>query len=115
MAKETARLDIGQTVVVRNGTVLAVEAFEGTNATIRRGGELARKGGVMVKVTKASQDMRFDVPCIGPETISVAAGAKIRVIGVEAGRTLLLEKERLIDAVRHADMSLVGISADSVA
>lgn len=113
MARETARLDIGQTVVVRNGTVLAVEAFEGTNEAIKRGGALARKDAVMVKVAKANQDMRFDVPCIGPETISVAGGAKIRVVGVEAGRTLLLEKERLIDAVRHADISLVGISAGS--
>jgi DUF1009 family protein len=111
MARETARLDIGQTVLVRNGTVLAVEAFEGTNEAIKRGGALARKSGVMVKVAKPNQDMRFDVPCIGPETISVAAGAKIRVVAVEAGRTLLLEKERLIDAVRHAGISLVGISA----
>ncbi len=110
-AREIARLDIGQTVVVRNGTVLAVEAFDGTNATIKRGGGLAGKGAVMIKVTKANQDMRFDVPCIGPETIGVAANAKVRVVAVESGRTLLLEKERLITAASHASISLVGISA----
>ena len=65
IAKEIARLDIGQTVIVKNGTVVAVEAFEGTNEAIRRGGALAREGAVMVKVAKPNQDMRFDVPVIG--------------------------------------------------
>ena len=69
IAKETSRLDIGQTVVVKNGTVLAVEAFEGTNAAIRRGGELGRKNSVVVKVSKPGQDFRFDVPVIGPLTL----------------------------------------------
>jgi hypothetical protein len=111
MAREIAHLDIGQTVIVRNGTVLAVEAFDGTNATIKRGGGLAGKGAVMIKVTKANQDMRFDVPCIGPETIGVAANAKVRVVAVESGRTLLLERERLINAAADSEISLVGISA----
>ena len=83
-------------MVVKNGTVLAVEAFEGTNDAIKRGGALARKGAVMVKVSKPNQDMRFDVPVIGAATIEVAAEANIRVIAVEAGRTLLLEKDELI-------------------
>ena len=73
IAKEIARLDIGQTVIVKNGTVLAVEAFEGTNDAIKRGGTLARKDAVVVKVAKPNQDMRFDVPAIGVETIRVAA------------------------------------------
>ena len=97
IAKEIARLDIGQTVIVKNGTVVAVEAFEGTNEAIRRGGTLAREGAVMVKVAKPNQDMRFDAPVIGVETIRVATDAKLRVIAVEAGKTLLLEREAIAD------------------
>src|SRR5438552_8538540 len=93
IAKELARLDIGQTIIVKNGTVVAVEALEGTNDAIRRGGELAREGAVMVKVAKPNQDMRFDAPVIGVETIRVAAEAKLRVIAVEAEKTLLLERK----------------------
>ncbi len=89
-------LDIGQSVVVRHGTVLAVEAFEGTNACIRRGGELGRnKDAVLVKVSKPNQDFRFDVPVIGPQTIENCAEAGIIAIGIEAGKTLLLEKEKV--------------------
>ena len=95
IAKETSRLDIGQTVVVRRGTVLAVEAFEGTNATIRRGGELGRGKAVVVKVSKPDQDVRFDVPCIGPETIKVASEAGVSAIVIEAGSTLLLDQEQI--------------------
>ena len=108
IAKEIARLDIGQTVMVKNGTVVVVEAFEGTNEAIRRGGALAREGAVIVKVAKPNQDMRFDVPVIGRETISVAAEAKIRVIALEAGRTLLLEKEDVIRAAQNVKISLFG-------
>jgi hypothetical protein len=94
IAKQTSALDIGQSVVVRNGTVLAVEAFEGTNACIRRGGELGRGKDVMlVKVSKPNQDMRFDVPVIGPQTIDTCAAAGVCAIVIEAGKTLLLEKE----------------------
>jgi len=95
IAKEISRLDIGQTVVVRKGTVLAVEAFEGTNAAIRRGGEQGRGQAVVVKVSKPDQDLRFDVPCIGPETISVAAYAGVTALVIEAGATLLLGKEEI--------------------
>jgi UDP-2,3-diacylglucosamine hydrolase len=108
IAKEIARLDIGQTVMVKNGTVVVVEAFEGTNEAIRRGGALAREGAVIVKVAKPNQDMRFDVPVIGQETISVAAEAKIRVIALEAGRTLLLEKDEVILAAQHAKITVLG-------
>ncbi len=108
IAKEIARLDIGQTVIVKNGTVVVVEAFEGTNEAIRRGGALAREGAVIVKVAKPNQDMRFDVPVIGQETISVAAEAKIRVIALEAGRTLLLEKDEVILAVQRAKITVLG-------
>src|SRR6266513_415912 len=108
IAKEIARLDIGQTVLVRNGTVVAVEALEGTNDAIRRGGELASSGAVMVKVAKPSQDMRFDVPVIGVETMRVAAEAKLRVIAVEAGKTLLLERDAIVDLANHSKISIVG-------
>ena len=109
IAKEVSRLDIGQTVVVKDGTVVAVEAFEGTNEAIRRGGELARKGAVLVKVAKPNQDMRFDVPVIGSQTIEVASAAHVRVVAVEAGRTLLLEKELLIAAAARHGISVVGV------
>jgi DUF1009 family protein len=113
IAKETAGLDIGQTVVVKNGTVLAVEAFEGTNETIRRGGNLARKGAIVIKVAKASQDLRFDIPVIGPETLRIAAEAKVRVIAVEAGRTLLIEKELLSEQATDAKISVIGRGAQT--
>lgn len=108
MAKEIARLDIGQTVVVKNGTVVAVEAFEGTNDAIRRGGALAREDAVMIKVAKPNQDMRFDVPVIGVETICVAAEAKLRVIAVEAGKTLLLERDAIVDLAARSKISIVA-------
>src|SRR6266478_4483905 len=95
VAKEIARLDIGQTVIVKNGTVVAVEAFEGTNEAIKRGGALAREGAVMVKVAKPNQDVRFDVPVIGVETVRVAAEAELRVVAIEAGKTLLLERDAI--------------------
>jgi UDP-2,3-diacylglucosamine hydrolase len=108
IAKEISRLDIGQTVIVKNGTVLAVEALEGTNDAIKRGGALARGGAVMVKVAKPDQDMRFDVPVIGVETIRAAAEAKLRVIAVEAGKTLLLEHEAIVELASRAKMSITA-------
>jgi UDP-2,3-diacylglucosamine hydrolase len=108
IAKQIASLNIGQTVVIKNGAVLAVEGFDGTNATISRGGTLVRSGGVVIKVAKANHDMRFDVPVIGMETLQIAAEVRIGVIAIEAGRTLLLEKEAVIAAANRAAISLVG-------
>jgi UDP-2,3-diacylglucosamine hydrolase len=108
IAKEIARLDIGQTVIMKNGTVLAVEAFEGTNDAIKRGGALARNGAIMIKVAKPNQDMRFDVPVIGVETIRIAIEAKLRVIAVEAGKTLLLERDAIVDLAQRAKISVVA-------
>jgi len=113
IAKEIARLDIGQTVLVRDGTVVAVEALEGTNDAIRRGGELARSGAVMVKVAKPSQDMRFDVPVIGLETIRIAAEARLRVIAIEAGKTLLLERDAIVDLANRSKISIVGRTCEA--
>lgn len=109
IAREVSRLDIGQTVVVKNGTVLAVEAFEGTNEAIRRGGMLGRSGAVVVKVAKPLQDMRFDVPVIGLETLRTSAEAHIRVIAVESKRTLILEREAVTEAADQSGISLIGI------
>ena len=109
IAKEVSRLDIGQTVVVKDGTVVAVEAFEGTNEAMKRGGALARKGAVLVKVAKPNQDMRFDVPVIGAQTVEIASAARIRVLAVEAGKTLLLEKDQLIAAADRHAVSLIGV------
>ena len=95
IAKEISRLEIGQTVVVKNGTVLAVEGFEGTDKCLARGGELAGKdgGAVAVKVAKLNHDMRFDIPCLGAQTLEVCAAAKISVLAIQSGKTLLLEHE----------------------
>jgi UDP-2,3-diacylglucosamine hydrolase len=95
IAKETSRLEIGQTVVVKNGTVLAVEGFEGTDKCLARGGELAGKSGgaVAVKVARENHDLRFDIPCVGPKTLETCAAARISVLAFEAGKSLLLEQD----------------------
>ncbi len=108
IAKEISRLDIGQTVVVKSGTVLAVEGFDGTNATILRGGELGKKDSVMVKVSKPNQDLRFDVPVIGPKTMEVAVQARLRVIAVEAGLTIVLDRETVAAMAAKHKISVVG-------
>ena len=95
IAKEISRLEIGQTVVVKDGTVLAVEGFEGTDKCLARGGELAGRdgGAVAVKLAKESHDLRFDIPCLGPSTIDACAQARISVLAFEAGKSLLLEED----------------------
>jgi UDP-2,3-diacylglucosamine hydrolase len=108
IAKETSRLDIGQTVIVYRGTVLAVEAFEGTNETIRRGGRLGKGGAVMAKVSKPNQDFRFDVPVIGCETIEIAASAGVNLIAVEAGKTLLLDVEAVKASAEQNKVTIYG-------
>jgi UDP-2,3-diacylglucosamine hydrolase len=109
VAKEIARLDIGQTIIIKNGTVVAVEALEGTNEAIKRGGTLAREGAVMIKVSKPNQDMRFDVPVIGIETVRTAAESGVRVIAVESGKTLLLERDAVAEFAERSNVSLVAL------
>lgn len=109
IAKESSRLDIGQTVVVKNGTVLAVEAFEGTNEAILRGGRLGRGGSAMVKVSKPGQDIRFDVPVVGTKTLEAAGEAKVRAIGVEAGATLLLDRAKVARAADDLGIAIYGL------
>jgi DUF1009 family protein len=112
IAKEISRLEIGQTVIVKNGAVLAVEGFEGTDRCLARGGELAgRKGGaVAVKVAKAAHDMRFDIPCIGLQTLETSARAGIAVLALEAGKTLLLEREACEQLAKKNKISVTTIS-----
>ncbi|HMP74175.1 MAG TPA: UDP-2,3-diacylglucosamine diphosphatase LpxI [Kiritimatiellia bacterium] len=94
VAKATSGLDIGQTVVVKQGTILAVEAFEGTDKTIVRAGKVGGPGAVVVKVAKAGHDHRFDLPVIGMRTLAMLRKAKASVLAMEAGRSILLEPER---------------------
>jgi UDP-2,3-diacylglucosamine hydrolase len=109
IAKKVSELDIGQTVLVKNGTVLAVEGFEGTNECIKRGGALGRGDAVMVKVSKPGQDLRFDVPVIGPVTIEACASAGVRAIGIEAGETIVLERERVAELASSLRVAVFGL------
>jgi UDP-2,3-diacylglucosamine hydrolase len=110
-AKEIGRLGIGQCVVVKRRVVLAVEAAEGTDAAIRRGGELGKEGFVAVKVSKPQQDLRFDVPAVGLDTIRTMSGLKGAVLAVEAGKTILLEKDKLLEEADHEGIAVVAVSA----
>ena len=109
IAREIGRLDIGQCVVVRDRTVLAVEAIEGTDAAIRRGGKLADRGAVVVKLKKPGQDFRFDLPATGSATIATLAEVGGRVLAVEAGQSLLFDREAMIAAADQAGISVVGV------
>ena len=112
MAKAVARLEIGQTVVVKDGTVLAVEAFEGTDKCLVRGGEMAgREGGaVAVKVAKEKHDLRFDIPCIGPGTLETCAAARLSALAFEAGKSLLLEQDKCAELARKNKISVITIA-----
>lgn len=113
VAYEIGRLDIGQCVVIKDRVVVAVEAVEGTDGAIRRGGELAKDGAVVVKRCKPQQDLRFDLPAIGPRTIEVMASVKAAVLAVEAGRTVILDREIVIQKAQAYGMAVLGIKADS--
>lgn len=108
IAKECARLDIGQGCVVRNGTVLAVEAFEGTDAMIMRAGEFKTDNSLFVKTVKRAQDYRFDVPCFGLGTLESMLNANIKSAALESGRVLIIDKERVISEARRSGISLWG-------
>jgi len=111
MAKATSQLEIGQTVVVKGGTVLAVEAFEGTDKCLARGGELAGPdgGAVAVKVAREKHDFRFDIPCVGAQTIEACAASRISVLGFEAGKSLLLEQHACEELARKNRISIVTV------
>jgi len=111
IAKEVSRLEIGQTVLVKNGTVLAVEGFEGTDRCLARGGELAGKdgGAVAVKVAREKHDLRFDIPCLGPQTLETCAGARIAALAFEAGQSLLLEQETCAQLARRHKIAVTTV------
>jgi DUF1009 family protein len=109
IACEVSRLEIGQIVVVKRGTVLAVEGFEGTDRCLARGGELAGKegGAVAVKVAKLNHDMRFDIPCIGPKTLETCVASGVAVLAFEPGRALVLEQETCEGLARKNKISVL--------
>jgi DUF1009 family protein len=111
IAKKIAGLDIGQTIVVADGACVAVEAMEGTDVTIERAATLSNgRRLVVVKVSKPYQDMRFDVPVVGPKTIRVMRRANATALAVDAGKTLLFERQRLIQEADEAGITIVGIA-----
>lgn len=111
-AKEIGRLGIGQTVVVKKQVVLAVEAVEGTDAAILRGGALAKSRCVVVKVSKPQQDLRFDVPAVGVDTVERLREVGAAALAVETGKTILLEKEKLLRQADSYGIAVVGVSAE---
>ncbi len=112
MAKKLGGLDIGQTVVVKNRAVMAVEAIEGTDACIRRGGQLGRGGVTVAKAAKPKQDLRFDVPGVGPDTVDSMIEAGAVVLVIEAGRTLVVDREAMVAKADQHGISIVAMPGD---
>ncbi|OGS22628.1 MAG: hypothetical protein A2252_03350 [Elusimicrobia bacterium RIFOXYA2_FULL_39_19] len=110
LVKDLSRFDIGQTIVVKNKCVVAVEALEGTDYCILRSGKLSGTGNVIIKVAKLHQDLRFDLPVIGPRTIKVMKHIKASAIAVESGKTCIIEKERVLKMADKHRISIVGVS-----
>jgi len=110
MAKEIGRLDIGQCIVVGDGSVLAVEAVDGTDETIRRGGRLANGRAVVVKVCKPNQDLRFDVPAIGKETIQTMSEVGATVLIVEAGKAVVFDRKEMVDLADRNGIAIVALT-----
>ena len=110
VAKQMGGMDIGQTITIKDGTVIAVEAIEGTDACIERTGSLCRRGGwTMVKVSKPDQDMRFDVPTIGPQTVARVRDAGGKVIAIETGKTIVVEQQETLELARQAGITIVAV------
>jgi UDP-2,3-diacylglucosamine hydrolase len=110
-AKVIGQFDIGQSVVVRSGAVIAVEGIEGTDATIRRAGELANGDIVLVKVCKPTQDTRFDLPAVGPATVTALAQVRGRALAIEAGSTVVLDRKELIAIADRAEIAVVAVES----
>jgi DUF1009 family protein len=111
VAREICGLDIGQTLVVKDGMILAVEAFEGTNQAIRRGGKLGGKGAVVVKVAKEGHDMRFDIPVVGEATVATLKKAGVTALAFQAGRLVMLDRPKVIAAADRLNIALVGLDS----
>jgi hypothetical protein len=108
IAKLMGGIDIGQTVVVKEKAIVAIEAMEGTDRAITRGGQIARTGAVVVKTSKPAQDNRFDVPVIGPRTIQTMARVKAACLAIEAGKTLIIDREKTVNLANQAGICLVA-------
>lgn len=111
IARDMGAHDVGQTVVVKSGMVLAVEAFEGTNAAIKRAGKLSRGGSVLFKAAREGHDMRFDIPVVGLKTLKTMRRAGVTALGFQAGRLILLDREAVIAYANKHDIALVGIDS----
>jgi DUF1009 family protein len=109
VARALGAHDVGQCVIVRRGVVTAVEAIDGTDATIRRGGDLAEGGAVVVKVAKPSQDLRFDLPAVGLATLRVMREVRARALAIEAGRTLIFDRDEFVRAANRGAIAVVGV------
>ena len=109
MAKEIGKLDIGQTVVVKDQAILAVEAIEGTDEAIKRGGRLCGKGAIVVKVCKPQQDLRFDLPAIGATTIASMSEVKATCLAVEANKTIIIDREIVVRDAEQAGITIIAI------
>ncbi len=115
LAKEMGRLDVGQSVAIHDCAVLAVEAIEGTDRAIHRAGELCRRGGfTVVKVAKPQQDMRFDVPTIGVQTIKTLHEAGGRILAIEANKTILLDQQEVVDLADRLGIAIVAVNAEEL-
>jgi hypothetical protein len=114
VVKAIGRFDIGQSVVIRGGAVMAVEGIEGTDATIRRAGQLVNGDIVVVKATKPIQDLRFDLPAIGPDTIRTIAEVRGRALGIEAGSTIILDRELTLSLADDARIAVVAVDPSKV-
>lgn len=108
IARQIAALRIGQTVVLKHGSVLAVESVEGTDSAVRRGGDLGRGGVVVVKVSRPGQDLRFDLPTVGPETLSALRDASATALALDAGRSLLLDRGQFVAGADELDLAVVA-------
>jgi len=113
VARATSALDIGQTVAVKQGVVLAVEAFEGTDEAIARAARLGGPGIVVVKVAKRGHDMRFDIPVVGMHTVKVLRKARAAAMAVEAGRCIILEREAVMEAINRCGIAMAAVEAES--
>jgi DUF1009 family protein len=115
IARQIAGLDLGQTVIIRDRACVAVEAMEGTDETIERAARIAGDSSlVMVKVSKPRQDMRFDVPVVGLKTVEVMHRCRVTALGMDAGRTLLFERARVIDAADAAGIAIEAFALEAV-
>ena len=112
VVRDMGRHDVGQTVLVKDGMVLAVEAFEGTNAAIRRGGHLGGKGSVLVKGAREGHDMRFDIPVVGFKTLKMMRRAGVTALAFQAGRLILLDREKVLSFADKHGIAIVGIATD---